>query len=180
MSSESASFSPFEERIDAVGKRHPQMPRELVVRARLLYEVLRLFSENVEQFYSGHGVSASAWTALVMLHSMPKNRANPSLLSTQLAQSRTHMTRIADELVGKGLVRRELDPSDRRRVELVLTAKGKQLIRRVLPATWKHFDTMLGCFDNEEGQVLETLLRKLHAVLSSARQGSTDARGSGR
>ena len=105
MGNESASFSLFEERIDAVGKRHPQMPRVLVVRARLLYEVLRLFSENVEQFYSGHGVSASAWTALVMLHSMPQDRANPSLLSTQLAQSRTHMTRIADELVGTGAAR---------------------------------------------------------------------------
>jgi MarR family transcriptional repressor of emrRAB len=180
MGSDAASFSPFEERIDAVGKRHPQMPRALVIRARLLYEVLRLFSENVEQFYTGHGVSASAWTALVMLHSMPDDRANPSLLSTQLAQSRTHMTRIADELVGKGLVRREPDATDRRRVELVLTAEGKQLIRRVLPATWKHFDTMLGCFDDQEGLALETLLRKLHAMLTSARNSPADPRGAAR
>ncbi|MEK9776619.1 MAG: MarR family transcriptional regulator, partial [Quisquiliibacterium sp.] len=123
MVSQTGSFSPFEDRIDAVGKKHPQMPRPLVIRARLLYEVLRLFSENVEHFYAAHGVSASAWTALVMLHSMPQERANPSLLSTQLAQSRTHMTRIADELVSKGLVEREPDSIDRRRIELVLTTK---------------------------------------------------------
>jgi len=166
------TFADYEARIDAIRAAHPQMPRTTVVRVRLLHNVLRLLADELEQFFAGHGVSASGWSALMMLYSAPDMRANPSLLSAELVQSRTHMTRVADELVGKNLVRREPNLADRRRVDLVLTRRGRAFIERLLPGAWTHYGALLDAFDASEGQTLERLMRKLHAHLV----GSTAAR----
>lgn len=159
-------FAAYERRIDAIRARHPQMPRTTVVRMRLLHQVLRLLADDLEQFFSGHGVSASGWAALMMLYSAPQARANPSLLSADLVQSRTHMTRIADELAGKGLVRREANASDRRRVDLVLTPRGRRFIQRTLPMSWRHYEQVLGAFGETEAGTLERLMRKLYGRLA--------------
>jgi MarR family transcriptional repressor of emrRAB len=161
-----ATFAAYEARIDAIRAVHPQMPRTTVVRLRLLHNVLRLLADELEQFFAGHGVSASGWSALMMIYSAPEMRANPSLLSAELVQSRTHMTRIADELVSKRLVRREPNAGDRRRVDLVLTRRGREFIERLLPGAWAHYGELLDVFDVPEAKTLERLMRKLHAHLS--------------
>lgn len=171
-----ATFATYEDRIDAIRAAHPQMPRTTVVRIRLLHNVLRLLADDLEQFFSGHGVSASGWSALMMIYSAPEMRANPSLLSTELLQSRTHMTRIADELVGKGLVKREPNAVDRRRIDLVLTRRGRAFIERLLPPAWAHYGELLDVFDAAEAQKLEHLMRKLHAHLSGAASSRTPQR----
>ncbi len=170
-----ATFAAYEARIDAIRAVHPQMPRTTVVRLRLLHNVLRLLADELEQFFAGHGVSASGWSALMMIYSAPEMRANPSLLSAELVQSRTHMTRIADELVGKRLVRREPNAGDRRRVDLVLTRRGRAFIERLLPGAWVHYGELLEVFDVPEATTLERLMRKLHAHLSGV-ASSRDAR----
>ncbi len=180
MSSARVPFSAYEQRIDAIRARHPEMPRTTVVRIRLLYHALRLLADDLEQFFAGHGISASGWAALMMIYSAPSARANPSLLSADLVQSRTHMTRIADELADKGLVRREANALDRRRVDLVLTARGQRLIRRLLPLSWQHYESLLGGFDDAEARALERLMRKLGARLSAfddSRPAATRAPG---
>jgi len=170
-------FEAYEQRIDAIRARHPQMPRTTVVRMRLLYHVLRLLADDLEHFFSRQGVSASGWAALMMLYSSPQARANPSLLSADLVQSRTHMTRIADELTGKGLVRREANLADRRRVDLVLTARGSRFIERTLPKSWRHYEELLGIFDDAEAGTLERLLRRLRERLVG--ESGTPAGGGG-
>ena len=162
------AFAAYEDRIDAIRATHPSMPRSTVVRVRLLHNVLRLLADELERFFASHGVSASGWSALMMLYSEPQARANPSLLSAELVQSRTHMTRVADELVGKDLVRREPNASDRRRVDLVLTRRGRAFIERLLPHAWAHYGTLLDAFDATEARTLERLMRKLHGHLAGA------------
>lgn len=160
-------FSAYEQRIDAIRALHPAMPRSSVVRVRLLYHVLRLLADDLEQFFSGHGVSASGWAALMMVYSAPQRRANPSLLSADLVQSRTHMTRVADELVGKGLLRREADAQDRRRIDLVLTPRGRRFIERLLPLSWRHYESLLEGFAEHDAHALEQLMRRLYLRLDA-------------
>ena len=162
------TFAAYEARIDAIRATHPRMPRTTVVRLRLLHNVQRLLADELEHFFSAQGVSASGWSALMMIYSAPEMRANPSLLSADLVQSRTHMTRIADELVSKGLVRREPNSTDRRRVDLVLTRSGRAFIERLLPGAWAHYGELLDVFDAPEARALERLMRKLHGHLSAA------------
>jgi MarR family transcriptional repressor of emrRAB len=169
------AFSAFEQRIDAIRGAHPDMPRTAVVRVRLMHHVLRLLADDLEHFFGAQGISSSAWSALMMIYSAPQARANPSALSADLVQSRTHMTRVADELVSKGLVLREANAADRRRIDLVLSQRGRAFIDRVSPRAWKHYEHLLSVFDAGEARTLERLLRKLQPHLATLPPGAAGA-----
>ena len=65
--------------------------------------------------------------------------AAASALASKLAVSRPSVTALVDGLVARGLVARESDPADRRRVALTITAKG----RRALVAADRAVDARL-------------------------------------
>jgi len=164
-------FARFERGVDAIQGRHPEMPRATVVRIRLVYHVLRQLVDHLDRFFDGQGISASAWGMLMMLYSTPKGRVNPSTLSDSLVQSRTHMTRVADELVTKGLVERVASVSDRRRIELSLTREGRSFIQRVMPVAWQEYGECLEPLTRPEAEAFERSLRKLSARLENPDSG---------
>jgi len=161
----------FERGVDAIRARHPEMPLARVVRIRLAYHVLRQLVDHLERFFGAQGVSTSAWGMLMMLYSTPEGRVNPSTLSDSLVQSRTHMTRVADELVAKGYVERVASASDRRRIELSLTRDGRKFIQRVMPLAWQDYGVCLEVFTPSEAETFEHLLRKLSGHLERVETG---------
>lgn len=161
-----ALFSRFESGVERVRALHPTMPRDAVVRVRLLYHTLRMLSDRLEVFFAAQGVSASAWGVLMMTYAVPQAQVNPSSLADSLGQSRTHMTRAADELVSKGYLARTVAADDRRRIDLQLTPEGRRFIARVLPRAWAEYARCLDVFSASEARTLERLLRKLLSHLS--------------
>jgi MarR family transcriptional repressor of emrRAB len=166
--------------LGAVRARHPEMPRGAVMLARLGYHVFRLISERLDAFFARQGLTSSAWTALMIIYASPQRAVSPSQMSAVLAQSRTHMTRVGDELVKKGLVQRVADAADRRRVELRLSRRGEALVRRLLPRAWREYQAMVGGLSRQEAATLERLLRRWIMQLEAAprRGGRRRARAS--
>jgi len=146
--------------LDGVRARHPEMPRGAVMLARLGYHAFRLMNERLESFFARHGLTSSAWTALMIIYASPGRAANPSQMSAVLAQSRTHMTRVGDGLVENGLAQRVPDAADRRRVALALSARGERLVRKLLPLAWREYEDMLSGFSARDAATLERLLRR--------------------
>jgi DNA-binding MarR family transcriptional regulator len=150
----------LERGVDTVHARHPEMPRGAVMLGRLAYHAFRMMNDRLESFFARHGLTSSAWTALVIIYASPERAVNPSRVSAALAQSRTHMTRLGDELVEKGLVQRVPDGADRRRVELALSARGERLVLKLLPLAWREYERMLGAFSRRDAATFERLLRR--------------------
>ncbi|NTV09223.1 MAG: hypothetical protein HGA47_00405, partial [Zoogloea sp.] len=50
------AFHHFESRVDAVGRRHPEMPKQRVMLTRLVTHVGRLLHDRIEGFLAGHGL----------------------------------------------------------------------------------------------------------------------------
>lgn len=151
----------FEQGMDALCRLHPDLPRPTVSRVRLLQHGARELSDHLERFFAGHGVSATGWIALVILYAHPEPRLNPSFLAASLVQSRTHVTRVLDDLAAKGLLERSQAPGDRRRVDVAITAEGRGFVRAVLPRVWECYAAALEIFTEDEAQTLEKLMRKL-------------------
>lgn len=90
------------------------------------------FSAVLEGTYSQrYGISVTGWRIIAVL-------ANHAPLSAKELAERTAMnpvaiTRSVDELVRVGMVRRRIDPQDRRRVVLRLADKGVATYREVIP-----------------------------------------------
>ena len=100
-----------------------------------------------------------------MLYGNEGNRLNPRDLSDALVSSRTHVTRLADEMVSAGWVDRQTSTEDRRRVELTLTTAGLALVERVLPVIWTLVDEQWSDFSASEVVEFDRLLRKLLSCL---------------
>ena len=74
---------------------------------------------------------------------------------------RDKITRIVDQLVARGLMRRNQKHSDKRRVSLTLTAKGRR-VHRELETMRRAIETeFIGAFDPWEREALYRLLDKL-------------------
>jgi len=159
------TFAHYERCIDTVRARHPDMPQQAVVLMRLAHHVFRALHEQLDGFFAAHDLSTSAWAVLIMIYSMPDRTITPSEVSAAVVQSRTHMTRVADDLVAAGLIERASDSSDRRRVVLRLTAQGVARIEQLLPLTWTAYTAALAAFSADETAQLETLLRRWLAHL---------------
>jgi DNA-binding MarR family transcriptional regulator len=76
------------------------------------------------------------------------------------------MTRKLDSLEARGLVERIRSKSDRRSVELALTASGRQLLRETLPHIVETRDRQLRGFTADEVAIVKNLLDRMIANLS--------------
>ena len=86
-------------------------------------------------------------------------------LSRLLLVTAGNLTGIVDRLEADGLVRRAKDPHDRRVVRVVLTAKGRELILRIIPDHARDIHTSLAAVPADELQALNRLLTRLAQTL---------------
>ena len=151
-----------------IAQLHPGISRDAVTLIRLSYHVFLSLDDRLEQHFARHRLNTSSWIVLMMMYCTPDRRINPSELSAAVIQSRTHMTRVADDLVAKRLIRRAPSPTDRRRVELTLTATGLKLIEKLLPLTWAEYESALSVFSKKEQSQLQSLLQRWLIHLNTA------------
>jgi MarR family transcriptional repressor of emrRAB len=123
-----------------------------------------LFGRQLE----AHGLSKFGYIAMMLLHSTPNNLANPSELCELAGETRANMTRICDELVAKGLMKRVPNETDRRRIDLSLTPAGIQLLHETVPPLRQRLKEILdGVFSTDEKDTLVRLLGRLNQTLEA-------------
>ncbi|MGH9206403.1 MAG: MarR family winged helix-turn-helix transcriptional regulator [Acidimicrobiales bacterium] len=79
------------------------------------------------------GLSLSWYDVLLELNAAPKRRLRMLDLGEAVVLSRTRVSRLVDELVDAGFVRRVPNPGDRRSAYAELTPEGRAAFRRAAP-----------------------------------------------
>jgi DNA-binding MarR family transcriptional regulator len=74
------------------------------------------------------------------------------------------MVKVIDELEAMGLAERRVDPADRRKRAVHLTAKGRRTLDRARGVAMQTLEDVLAPLDAAERDQLRTLLRKLAGV----------------
>ena len=82
------------------------------------------------------------------------------------------MTRVIDRLERKGLCRRSRDPSDRRKVNVSLTALGEEAGERVAPLVKQIDEGLLAGIDADERRKFFELLKRFAANAGTSALGS--------
>lgn len=92
-----------------------------------------LTRKNLSQKFEDNGFSISTeeWAILLILWS--KGEQTPSALADVTFRDRTTITRFIDQMVKKGMVIREHDEKDRRRVLIRTSEKGRNLEQELVP-----------------------------------------------
>jgi DNA-binding MarR family transcriptional regulator len=115
---------------------------------------------------AGHDLSWSAFTTLFVLRVWGDMDARS--LATEAGISAATLTGVMTTLETRGLLRRKSDRSDRRRVVVSLTAKGKRVVDEVMPAFNRHEALVTQALTDDEqddlARALRTVLRTVEAI----------------
>jgi len=82
---------------------------------------------------------------------------------------KNNISRAVTALEKKGLLRREADRQDQRRLVLFITREGRQMHKRFMPGLKAREAAMMACLAPPERATLESLLQKLCANAASWR-----------
>jgi DNA-binding MarR family transcriptional regulator len=100
---------------------------------------------------------------------------NPKAICSQYRHDSGALTRIIDQLAERGLLERVRRDKDRRKVELQLTAAGRETIESLIPLVVDKLNEVLTDFSKAEVQELLRLLVKLNTTLQAHIDPSTVA-----
>jgi len=94
---------------------------------------LRLLSNHVSHGFArkvgGEGVTVAEWAMMRVMYG--EGPLAPSRIAERMGMTRGAITRLADRLIGKGLLLREASENDGRAQTLQLTAKAERLVPRL-------------------------------------------------
>jgi DNA-binding MarR family transcriptional regulator len=109
---------------------------------------------------------------LAVLFMIREGVTSPASIAQQMGISRAVVTGLLDRLEERGLIRRELDPRDRRRLCIVMTDAGMDASERLGDAVVADMASELGVSSPQERAVLAAALdlleRKIEILLERA------------
>lgn len=135
---------------------------EVEVAGRLRPVLLKLARE-LRREVADLGVSGGQATLLATIKAQPGVSA--AALAAQERMSAAGMSGHIDRLAALGLVRRDVDPADRRRQALRLTAEGEALLRKVRSRRTAWLASRLGELPPHELAAVEAALDPLAKLL---------------
>jgi DNA-binding MarR family transcriptional regulator len=130
-----------------------------------------LMLDVMEPLFEKHGFSFVQYVILSWVRD--GLAVNPKDICAQYRHDSGALTRVIDQLADRGLLERVRRDRDRRKVELQLTAAGREAIERLIPLVVEKLNLALVDFTEGEVQELLRLLLKLNTALQSAAEPTT-------
>jgi MarR family transcriptional regulator, lower aerobic nicotinate degradation pathway regulator len=104
------------------------------------------------------GVTVAEW---VVLRELYDGEAMPSLLAERLGMTRGAISKIADRLVGKGLIRRDASATDRRAQVLALTVGGRSLVPALAELADRNDEQFFGHLDAATQAAIKAAMQEI-------------------
>ncbi|HWL85324.1 MAG TPA: MarR family transcriptional regulator [Polyangiaceae bacterium] len=126
---------------------------------RLIMRTKKYLWHTAARTLEARGESIFAWPVLCLLV-----RNGPTAqreIAYRTGQHPAGVSRLIEEIEGQKLVRRKVDPSDRRRQLVEVTAKGKAWVDSLTPPVFAAVDQAMGSMSEEERRMMRKLLLKL-------------------
>lgn len=124
---------------------------------------LRMVSNHVSQAFAAkladRGVTVAEWCLMRTLYD--RDPTPPSQAADEMGMTRGAITRLADRLIAKALVRREASPTDGRAQTLALTDQGANLVPELAELADRNDEAFFGPLSPEERATLARLLKRM-------------------
>ncbi len=133
-----------------------------------VYHLVREYELCDQMCMGQYQVTASQGYTLLAL---PENESiTMNALSESMGLANSTMTRMVDQLVDKGFVRRTTDDGDRRVVRVGLTGQGREMRRNLEQALQYFYGLVLDEIPQEERQVFLQVLKRVVAAIEKVRK----------
>jgi DNA-binding MarR family transcriptional regulator len=123
----------------------------------LLHRVRDILALCEDSVYREYGLTTEQFTVLAAVKGSGGS-LRPTDLASLMERSPNSVSMLVDRMVKAGLVRRTRDRSDRRVVNVSLTAKGENAVEPAAPAGWELIQKILSPLSHEEKHTLGSLL----------------------
>lgn len=117
-------------------------------------------NEEISTALKSYDVSLQQFNVLRILRGQKGKPANLSTLNERMVTKMSNTTRLVDKLLSKGYANRKTCPSNRRKVEITITKKGEEELKKMDLAMNKAERKLLQNFNQKELEQLNTLFNK--------------------
>ncbi|MBD0852395.1 MarR family winged helix-turn-helix transcriptional regulator [Maribacter arenosus] len=147
-----------EERIKTVGKI--PMERRTIIHFML---VANTINEQMAQALKPFDVSIQQFNVLRILRGQKGKPANLSTINERMVTKMSNTTRLVDKLILKEYVERNTCPSNRRKIEILITLKGNEQLSKMDAIVSETETNLLQQFSTNELEQLNILLNKFQS-----------------
>lgn len=119
-----------------------------------------IISEKFNEVLKPYDLSSEQYNVLRILRGQKGNPANMCIIQERMITKNSNTTRLIDKLLLKELVTREVCPDNRRKIEVLITEKGMQLLEELDPKVIENEQSFANNLNTEELHQLNTLLEK--------------------
>lgn len=119
-----------------------------------------VIGENFNETMKEYDLSPEQFNVLRILRGQKGKPANMCVIQERMIAKTSNTTRLVDKLLLKGLVTREVCEENRRKMEILITEKGLNLLTELDPLISGHEDKFAGNLTPAELEQLNTLLEK--------------------
>ena len=152
---------------------HPSTYRAQSSVGYLVKRAWGMMLDAMEPALEAHGFTFVQYQIMVQLRD--GIAVNPKDLCAQIRHDSGALTRVIDQLAERGLLERSRRDRDRRKVELELTAAGREVVESLIPLVVEQLNLALAEFSTDEVQELTRLLLKLNVTLRSSVEPAASA-----
>ncbi|WP_026354926.1 MarR family winged helix-turn-helix transcriptional regulator [Massilia niastensis] len=128
-----SNFGPTDERLRRVQARMPGFAVEPMRVARMIFLLHKTLRDEMNSVLRKYDLADSSYIVLAILYGSIDETSTASALSEACHEKPANLTRVCDELAGRGLIERNPKLGDRRAVMISLTDSGRALIEQALP-----------------------------------------------
>ena len=114
------------------------------------------------------GLSVPQFRTLIFVHR--HGGASLSEVADHIGVTLPSMSKLVDGLVGRGLVNREIDAGDRRRVMLTLTPEGVAILQRASSVTRQSLAERLTALDDSDRMTVVQAMQALRTVFATQQE----------
>jgi DNA-binding MarR family transcriptional regulator len=120
----------------------------------------KVISEQFSEILKPYDLSSEQYNVLRILRGQKGNPANMCLIQERMVAKTSNTTRLVDKLLLKDLVTRKVCPENRRKIEVLITPKGLDILADLEPKVKEHENSFSKKLSVEELQQLNELLEK--------------------
>lgn len=121
----------------------------------------RIVEEQVAEMLKPYKISMQQYNVLRILRGQKGNPANLFTIQERMINKMSNTTRLVDKLIDKGFAERTICESNRRKVEILITQKGLDLLTEIDPVTQANNNNILKELSLVELNTLNNLLDKI-------------------
>jgi DNA-binding MarR family transcriptional regulator len=119
-----------------------------------------VITENFNEILKPYDISGEQYNVLRILRGQKGNPANMCMIQERMLAKTSNTTRLVDKLLLKELVTRKVCPENRRKIEVLITQKGLDVLKELDPKVTQHEESFSKNLNAEEINLLNQLLEK--------------------